>query len=255
MQVGAEIAEGGNFIDVRFGPLTRSWPAGNPLWNYHIGATSPAINRPGNQPSGLNVNHDFDNQTRPQGPRVDVGADEVAAVAPPPTLTSIAPTSGAQGAINLSVTLTGTNLTGATAVNVSGTGVTCGVTGSTPTTVAASCNITAGAAIAVRTVSVTTPGGTSGTVNFTVVGPLKSIANLTSGGNNSGGGGNRLVTVTVTAHGYATGNHVAISGVAPAGYNGTKTITVTNANTFTYTVSNGTGAATSFAGATAQQVP
>jgi hypothetical protein len=30
------------------------------------------------------VTHDFDNQGRPQGPRVDLGADEVAAVAPPP---------------------------------------------------------------------------------------------------------------------------------------------------------------------------
>jgi len=56
-------------------------------------------------------------------------------------------------------TLTGTNLTGATAVNVSGTGMTCVITGTpTATTVTANCTSrlppTRG-----RNVSVTTPGG------------------------------------------------------------------------------------------------
>lgn len=43
-----------------------------------------------------------------------------------------------------------------------------------------------------------------------------------------------VVTVTVTGHGYATGNIVTIAGVTPAGYNGSYVITVTDANTFTY---------------------
>jgi hypothetical protein len=83
MQVLAEVAEGGNFIDVRYGPLTQSWPAGSAPWNYHIASASPAIDYSPSGPS-TGVTHDFDNQGRPQGPRVDLGADEVAAVAPPP---------------------------------------------------------------------------------------------------------------------------------------------------------------------------
>jgi len=84
IQVVADVAEGGNFIDVRYGPLTQAWQ-GNGPWNYHIMTTSPAINRNVLQPSGENVNHDYDNQVRPSpaqgGPaaqrRRDWGADEV----------------------------------------------------------------------------------------------------------------------------------------------------------------------------------
>ena len=79
----ADVAEGGNFIDVRYGPLTQAWQ-GNGPWDYHIASGSPAVNRNGGpQPSGANVGHDFDNQSRPSGPpgppsnRVDWGADEV----------------------------------------------------------------------------------------------------------------------------------------------------------------------------------
>ncbi len=69
---------------------------------------------------------------------------------PAPSLSSIDPTSGLRGASGLAVTLTGTNLTGATAVNVSGNGVSCSVGSSTPTSVAATCSITAGAALGSR---------------------------------------------------------------------------------------------------------
>jgi hypothetical protein len=90
----------------------------------------------------------------------------------PPTLTSIAPTTGSQAAANPhAVTLTGTFLDGATAVTVSGTGVTCAIApaGQTSlTTVTANCTITAAAANTARTVSVTTPSGTSNTVTYTV---------------------------------------------------------------------------------------
>jgi hypothetical protein len=76
IQVGAEVVEGGNLFDVRYGPLTSPWPAGSDPWDYHISSTSPAIDNPGNQPSGANVDHDFDDDTRPGGSRVDWGADE-----------------------------------------------------------------------------------------------------------------------------------------------------------------------------------
>ena len=74
MQVAAEVVEGGNAIDVRYGPLTLAWGSGP--WDYHITGGSPAINRPGQQPSVANSNHDIDNQPRPNGPRDDVGSDE-----------------------------------------------------------------------------------------------------------------------------------------------------------------------------------
>jgi hypothetical protein len=178
ISVAADVAEGGNFVEVRYGPLTQAWPATNGPWDYHIANSSPAINRSGNQPSnGFPFNHDFDNQGRPQGARVDWGADEVAAAAPPavPTLTSISPTSAtrpaAGGAPNVvAVTLTGTNLTGATAVTVAGSGISVSnvvvVNATTVTatfTIARSPNPTGD-----HNVTVTTPGGTSGAVTFRV---------------------------------------------------------------------------------------
>ncbi len=73
MQVAAEVIEGGNFIDVRYGPLTQAWPATSTPWNYHVGGTTAGLN---NGTSSGAPNHDFDNQTRPQGTGVDRGADE-----------------------------------------------------------------------------------------------------------------------------------------------------------------------------------
>ena len=69
-----------------------------------------------------------------------------------PTLSSVTPNPVTHGA-GILLTLTGTNLAGATAVTVSGTGNSCTVTGSTSTTVNATCTLTAGA----DTVKVTTP--------------------------------------------------------------------------------------------------
>src|SRR5205807_1981711 len=93
-------------------------------------AGSPAINY---IPSSAATNFaeapslDFFGTSRKANNAVDAGAVEFTGgtTTGPPTLTSIAPTSGARSTI-VPVTLTGTNLTGATAVNVSGTGITVG---------------------------------------------------------------------------------------------------------------------------------
>jgi hypothetical protein len=95
---------------------------------------------------------------------------------PAPALTSIAPTSGARGAV-VPVTLTGTNLTGASAIAISGTGVTAsGITVVSATSVTANFTITAGAALGSRNVTVTTSGGPSNTVTFTVTGATVALS-------------------------------------------------------------------------------
>jgi hypothetical protein len=73
--VAAAFDEGGNFIQVRFGPLTLDGTDPDTL--YHLDAGSSAIN------AGLSLNAtfpaltlDFDGDTRPLGGGVDIGADE-----------------------------------------------------------------------------------------------------------------------------------------------------------------------------------
>ncbi|MGD8926940.1 MAG: hypothetical protein PVG20_08805, partial [Thioalkalispiraceae bacterium] len=73
------IGEGGNFIDVRYGPLTLAWPAASAPWDYHIGANSAGLNNAVS--NGSNVpDLDIDGDPRPKGNgpngAVDRGADE-----------------------------------------------------------------------------------------------------------------------------------------------------------------------------------
>jgi len=101
-----------------------------------------------------------------------------------PILSSVAPASGLRrtaAATNpVAVVLTGSNFTAGSTVNVvapaNGLTVT-GVTLVSPTQINATFNTTTTAAIGPRSITVTTPGGTSGTVTYTVLGPvLTSIA-------------------------------------------------------------------------------
>lgn len=66
--------------------------------------------------------------------------------------------------------------------------------------------------------------------------PDKSISSITRGGV-----GNLTATVTLPAHGYATGDFVNIRVADQAQYNGNFYITVTGANTFTYTLPSDPG--------------
>jgi hypothetical protein len=72
MQAPPAFDEGGNFIDVRFGPLT---PGGS----YHLNAGSPAIDAGSASVVNWNVELtvDYDGDTRPAGITPDMGADEV----------------------------------------------------------------------------------------------------------------------------------------------------------------------------------
>ncbi len=185
----ATVDEGNNWINMAWGPLAMASPTtGAVLGNYALAAGSPAINY---IPSSAATNFaeapslDFFGSSRKANNAVDAGAVEFTGgvTTGPPTLTSIAPTSGTRGTA-VPVTLTGTNLTGATSVNVSGTLVTVsGITVVSPTTITATFTIAATAALGARTVSVTTPAGTSNTVTFTVVAAPQGTVTFTSATN------------------------------------------------------------------------
>lgn len=85
LQLAPAFDEGGNFIDVRFGPLTRFDPATGLLWgDYHIGAGSAADAKATTTLPGVFADalYDFDGNPRPLSPspaarpRPDIGADE-----------------------------------------------------------------------------------------------------------------------------------------------------------------------------------
>src|SRR5579883_1624456 len=95
-----------------------------------------------------------------------VNAIAIVSNGPPPTLNSITPASGVAGT-SVPVTLSGANLSGAS-LNFSGSGISATGVTSTATQVTATFVISAGAAPGPQNVTVTTPGGTSGSVTFTV---------------------------------------------------------------------------------------
>ncbi|MCU7812237.1 MAG: hypothetical protein KZQ77_13510, partial [Candidatus Thiodiazotropha sp. (ex Notomyrtea botanica)] len=74
--------EGGNFLQVAFGPLSLvelDGVVGNaegPLFDYHLTAASAAINNGGNVGLGGRLGVDIDNEARPNGGNNDIGADE-----------------------------------------------------------------------------------------------------------------------------------------------------------------------------------
>ncbi len=173
----------------------------------------------------------------------------VVAKPPTPTLTSISPITGSRGS-TVAVTLTGTNFSAAgLAINVSraaGTGAT-GVTVNnltfvSPTQVTANFVIDPNASLdilglRVLNVSVTTAGGTTGNVLFTLTNP--ATATLTSIAPTSGARGS-TVTVTLTGTNFtAAGTSINISGTGV-----TPTITAATPTQLTASFAITSGAAT-----------
>ncbi len=132
------------------------------------------------------------------------------AIVPPPVLSSLAPTSVTRNTAT-QVILTGTYFTGATSLNVSGTGLT--VTSFSVTndsTIVATITTAANATLGSRTVSVVTPSGTSGNATFSVVNP--ALPTLSSISPISGVRGN-TVAVALTGSSFTTATGVTVSGI------------------------------------------
>jgi hypothetical protein len=197
----ATVDEGNNWINIGWGPLalvneSNGSRNGTILGNYALTTGSPAINyiTPTNSSTTYAAAPaaDFFGNARKTNNAVDAGAVEFVGgnSTPVPGLTSVSPTSGVRGTA-VAVTLTGTNLTGATSVTVSGNGVTVsGVNVVNDTTVTATFSIAPAATLSARNVSVTTPGGTSNNVTFTIRGATVTISAPSPS----------LVTGTATAH-------------------------------------------------------
>ena len=240
LTAGATVDEGNNWINISWGPLSMTNPStGAVLGDYSLAAGSPAIGYITNGNSSTTYaaapTDDFFGTLRKSNNAVDVGAVEFGgATAAAPTLTSIVPSAARRGQA-VPVTLTGTNLTGATGITVSGTGVTVSnLAVVNDTTITATFTMTAGATASNRNVTVNAPGGTSNAVTFTVQLPTVASINPTSGA--------RGATVPVTITG--TGLNGATSVTAGGGL----TITITSIDpagtSLTANIAVGAGAAT-----------
>ena len=189
-----------------------------------------------------------------------------AAVAAPPTVTGVSPSSLAQGAMSQTVTISGSNLSGAT-LTVSGSGVTFGTATASATQIAVPITVAATAATGTRTVTITTNGG-SATATLTVTAAVTAVPTITgispsslaqgatsqtvtiSGSNLSG------ATLTVSGSGVTFGTATASATqiavpitVAATAVIGSRTVTVTTAGgsaTATFTVTAAAGAITLF---------
>jgi hypothetical protein len=253
----ATVDEGNNWINVSFGPLDLSnpaimgtdgnWGAGLPLGNYGLDPNSGAIDRiPVTEalPAGVTVpTTDYYGNPRPNPDgdgTIDFGAVETQAnvVGTAVTLSSISPNPGFRGT-SFQVTLTGTNLTGASAINISGgagNGITVsGIANVSSTVVTATFTISSTAPLVTRNVSVTASAGTSNTVPFTITAPVPALTNI------SPAQGVRGTAVPVTLSG-SNLNGVTIH-ITPAGGITVSGVT-TSAGTVTATFTISAGAAT-----------
>jgi hypothetical protein len=162
------------------------------------------------------------NVTTPSGPAT--GTVQFTVIVPAaPTLTSVSPNSGSQGTA-VPVTLTGTNFVAPVTVNRSGgagSGITIsGVTLVSSTQITATFTISATAPNVSRNISVTTPGGTSNNVPFTVGASLSSISP------NRGLRGT-VVPVTITGTNLAGATAITAGGGITAAIISTSSTTVT----------------------------
>ena len=126
----------------------------------------------------------------------------------PPTLLSINPTTGVQGTA-VPVTLTGTNFVPGASVTVSNPGVTVSnVVVSSTSQITAMFTIASSATLGATNVAVTTSGGTSSPVVFTVLPPTPVLTSISP----SAGTVGRTVNVTLAGSNFVTGATVNVTG-------------------------------------------
>jgi hypothetical protein len=210
----ATVDEGNNWINISWGPLALTNPVTNAVLGNYAPASggSPVVNyiTPANSSTTYAAApaRDFFGNLRKTNNAVDIGAIEfTGAAAALPTLTSISPASHTRGGAGFTVTLTGTGLTGANAVTVTGGGVTVSnINVVSDTSVTATFTISALAARSARNVTVTTPGGTSNAVTFTIVAPVLNNVSPSTGNRGT------AVPVTITGSGFTAATGVTVSG-------------------------------------------
>ena len=175
---------------------------------------------------------------------------------PPPTFTSIAPASGFQGA-TVPVTLTGTNFFAGSTVATNNPGIAVGgVSVVSETQITASFAIAANANLGAANVTVTTLGGTTSAVSFTVAPPPPTLTSVSP----ASGAQAASVPLTLTGASFLTGATVATGnpGITVNNVSVTSSTQITatftiaaNAATgpanITVTTANGTSAPVTFA--------
>ncbi|HMD69819.1 MAG TPA: IPT/TIG domain-containing protein [Bryobacteraceae bacterium] len=128
-------------------------------------------------------------------------------VIPAPTLTSVSPASGVQGA-SVPVTLSGANFVAGATVAVSNSGITVGsVTVVSATQITATLTIAAKAATGAANVTVTTSGGTSSAAVFTVKPPAPVLTSVSPASGIQGAS----VPVTFTGANFVAGAMVLVN--------------------------------------------
>jgi hypothetical protein len=137
------------------------------------------------------------------------------AAAPPPTVTSASPSSSVRGVVNVPITVNGANFVNGSAASFSGTYVQVNSTSYVSTTqLTANVTIHGVAALGARNVTVTNPGGASGTCTgcFSVVSSGGTPPTVTSTSPSSSIRGVVNKPVTVFGTGFTSGAKVSFSG-------------------------------------------
>ncbi|GAA4349464.1 hypothetical protein GCM10023185_06240 [Hymenobacter saemangeumensis] len=198
-----------------------------PLIGTYHGTAGPGTVTATNANGQLTLRFTSDGSVTPSGFEATISCVMPAA----PTLTSLSPTSGPVGT---SVTLTGTNFTGATGVSFNGTAAsTFSVTSATTATATVPAGATSG------NVTITTPNGTSNGVAFTVVTPT-AVTSIVPAGSSPTNAGSVSYTVTFSAQ--VTGVTVANFSLTAVGVAGASVSSVSGSgSTYTVTVSTGSG--------------
>lgn len=228
---GAERLENGNTL-ISAGPQGRVFevnPSGDIVWEYWSpysglsgnSGTAFSLFRASRVPSdhpGLR-GHDLrplDPQP-PFSPAASVGTGQSGPCPgpPAPTVTNIQPSSGVQNT-SFTVTLAGTNFLFPN-VAASGEGITVtNINATSESSLSATLSIAADAAPGIRNLTVTTPGGTSAPVAFTVLPPPPTLTSISPG---TGARGSSFLDVTLNGTNFVdgltlqTGENITVSDV------------------------------------------